>query len=128
MDTVKLCALSLLVTLILVVVKQWNPSFELPLKLAVTLLFSSLLFGMAMPLIRYCKRLIEGSAAASHMGLLMAALGVAVLSETAGAICRECKEATVASYIETAGRLEILVLCLPLVEEILGAVRGLMAL
>lgn len=128
MDTVKLCAAALLITVILMVVKQWNPSFELPMKLSVVVVFSGLVFGMAMPLIRYCRSLIEESTAAPYLGILMTALGVAVICETVGTVCRECRENTVAGYIELAGRLEILVLCLPLMEEILESVRGLLTL
>lgn len=126
MDTVKICALGILVTVILVVVRQWNPSFDLPMKLAVALLFSGILFGIARPLIAYFRSMIDETAAAPYSTILMGALGVAVLTETIGTICRECRENAVAGYVELAGRLEILLLSLPLIEEILKSVRGML--
>ncbi len=128
MDTVRLCAAGLVVTLVLALLRSWSPSFDLPMKLSAALLFVGLLLGLAMPLISYVKRLMESTAAAPYAELLMRALGVAILTETVSGICKECKESTVASYLEIAGRLEILILCLPLMEEILESVKGLLSL
>lgn len=128
MDTVKICAAGLTVTLILALLRGWNPSFEFPMKLSAALLFVGLLVGLARPLISYVSALLESSAAAPYAEILMRTLGVAILTETAGGICRECKEPSVASYLEMAGRLEILILCLPLMEDILESVKGLLSL
>lgn len=128
MDTIKLCAVGILVTVVSVVLQRWNPQFELPLKLSSAILFIGLVLSLAVPLVTYVSGLMHETAASSYATLVMRALGVAVLSETVGGICRECKETSVASYIEMAGRLEILILCLPLIEEILEHVKGLLSL
>ena len=128
MDAVKICAAGITVTLVLTVLRVWNPGFDLPMKLAATILLLSALLGIARPLIVYAKTLMETTAVKPYATLLLRALGVAVLTETASGICRECKEGAVASYVEMAGRLEILILCLPLMEEILDCVRGLFTL
>ena len=128
MDTVKLCAVGILVTVISVVLQRWNPQFELPVKLSSAILFMGAVLLLAMPLVSYVFGLLEESAASPYATIVMRALGVAVVSETVAGICRESKEASVASYIEMAGRLEILILCLPLMEEILQSVKGLISL
>ena len=128
MDTVKLCAVGILVTVVSVVLQRWNPQFELPLKLSSAILFIGLVLSLAVPLVTYVSGLMHETAASPYATLVMRALGVAVISETVGGICRECKETSVASYIEMAGRLEILILCLPLIEEILEHVKGLLSL
>jgi len=128
MDTARLCAAGLCVTLILVLLRTWNPSFELPMKLSAAILFVGLLLGLSRPLISYISSLLSSSAAAPYAEILLRALGVAILTETVSGICRECKETSVASYLEIAGRLEILILCLPLMEEILESVKGLLSL
>ena len=128
MDTARLCAAGLCVTLVLVLLRSWNPSFELPMKLSAAILFVGLLLGLARPLISYVSSLLSSSAAAPYAEILLRALGVTILTETVSGICRECKETSVASYLEIAGRLEILILCLPLMEEILESVKGLLSL
>ena len=128
MDAAEICAMGLAVTLILVVVRGGNPAFDLPMKRATVILFASLLLSLASPLFTYLQRLMETTAVKPYAEILLRALGVAALTEVAGGICRECKEGTVGIFVELAGRLEILILCLPLMEEILESVRGLLSL
>ena len=54
----------------------------------------------------------------SYAGVVIRALGVAYLTSTAAEISRTCGEQSVSSYIETAGKLEILVLSVPLFREL----------
>ena len=63
---------------------------------------------------------------AEHAGVLLSAIGIAILTQTVSEICRDCKEGTVAGYVELAGRIEILLLCLPLLAEILDVVEDLL--
>lgn len=128
MDTAEICAAGIAVTLLMALMRQWNPGFDLPMKLSAAILFITVLLGLASPLLSYVRGLMEATAIKPYAELLLRALGVALLSEIAGGICRECKETTVGSFVEMAGRLEILILCLPLMEEILESVKGLLSL
>ena len=128
MDTAEICAAGLAVTLLMALVRQWNPAFDLPMKLSAAILFITVLLGLASPLLTYVRGLMEVTAVKPYAEILLRALGVAILCEIAGGICRECKETAVASFVEMAGRLEILILCLPLMEEILESVKGLLSL
>lgn len=128
MDAAEICAAGIAVTLLLALLRQWNPAFDLPMKLAAAILFISVLLGLAAPLFSYVRSLLEMTAVKPYAELLFRALGVALLCEIAGGICRECKETTVGTFVEMAGRLEILILCLPLMEEILESVKGLLSL
>ena len=128
MDTAEICAAGIAVTLLLALMRQWNPSFDLPMKLSAAILFITVLLGLASPLLAYVRGLMEATAIKPYAEVLLRALGVSILCEIAGGICRECKESTVGSFVEMAGRLEILILCLPLMEEILESVKGLLSL
>lgn len=128
MDTAEICAAGIAVTLLMALMRQWNPGFDLPMKLSAAILFITVLLGLASPLLSYVRGLMEATAVGPYAEILLRALGVALLSEIAGGICRECKETTVGSFVEMAGRLEILILCLPLMEEILESVKGLLSL
>lgn len=58
---------------------------------------------------------------------LAKALGVSLLCEWSGDICKDLGERTLASRIELAGKAEILVLSLPLIAELLETARVLAA-
>ena len=81
---------------------------------------------MASPLIDYVHTLTETAEAQAYTAPLLKALGVAVLTHCCGEICRESGESSIATGVETAGKVEILLLSLPLLEELLGIARSLL--
>ena len=125
MDTWKICGLALVCLVSFSVVRQWGRDFEVPMKLAAAVVFLGILLGMAIPLISWIREMLSASAVSEYAELLLGALGIAVVTGVCADLCRDCREPTVASYVETAGRLEILILSIPLIREILDAVGQL---
>lgn len=56
---------------------------------------------------------------------LVKALGVAMICQTGGDMCRDMGEGTVASALELAGKIEIIALALPIAAELLAVARSL---
>jgi len=54
----------------------------------------------------------------THADKILRALGITYLTCTASDLCRSAGEAAVGNYIELAGRLELLLLCIPLFREL----------
>lgn len=125
MDTWKICGLALLAVVAFSAVRAMGRDFEIPMKLVAAVVFLGLILGMAAPLMRHVRQMLSEGAVSEYAELLLGALGIAVLTGVCADICRECREATVASYVELAGRLEILLLCVPLIRDILETVGGL---
>lgn len=126
MEIVKLCAVAILVTVVFCFARIWNPSFDVALKLCAAVFFLGALMGAARPIIGTLVSMMQGSAMSEYASVLLSAIGVAILTQTVSEICRDCREGAVAGYVELAGRLEILLLCLPLLAEILGVVEDLL--
>lgn len=51
--------------------------------------------------------------------LMLKALGIAFISKFCSDVCRDCGEGTLASGVESVGRIAIVSLCIPIVAEIL---------
>lgn len=122
MDTWKICGLALICVVAFSVVRQWGRDFEVPMKLSAAVVFLGLLVGISVPLLGWIREMLSVGAVSEYAELLLGALGIAVVTGVCADVCRECKEPTVASYVEMAGRLEILILCIPLIKEILETV------
>lgn len=60
-----------------------------------------------------------------YVPFLFKVVGVAWLAQIASDLCREMGSATLGGYVELFGRIEILLLCLPLVKEVLAWAQGL---
>ncbi len=73
------------------------------------------------------KELAERSGFGSYGTVMLKALGVGVTVKVAADLCRDCGEEGIAGGVELAGKLEILLLCLPLISELLTCSAELMS-
>lgn len=60
-----------------------------------------------------------GSQTAEYVTLMLRGLGIAVLCRICSDVCRDCGQGTVASAVESAGKLFMILLAMPLVGDIL---------
>jgi stage III sporulation protein AD len=111
------------------VIKQWKSDLLPLVRVAVLVGMGALILAMLSPLIAYLKELmIQSGIQSSHGELLFKAMGIALLTQFCADVCRESGESGAASTVELTGKMEILLLCLPLLEEILSAARELLSL
>ena len=125
LDTMKICAIALLASLCFSVVRRVYSGFDVPLKVTASVVFFGLVLGLASPLFSYLSHLVSSSELNEWQGVLFGAFGVALMSHTTAELCRECGENSVAGFAELAGKVEILLLCLPLVKALLEEVENL---
>lgn len=126
MDAVKLCALGLLCLMALLVLRQWRPEWAPLLRLTAIVVLGGALVGIMGSALSVIRGWSEGILPETVWSLMTKALGLAVITEMAAGICRDSGEMSLASWIETAGKLEILLLALPLAEDVLHVAKELM--
>mgnify|MGYP004526371653 FL=1 len=105
------------------VIRSFRPEFSPFFRVAVTIFVAISVLGVAAPLLTYLTSLMEGTALGEQGSRVVKAMGVAALTQLCADICRDCGESSAATGVEMMGRLEILLLCLPLLEQILQTVR-----
>ena len=129
MTVIKLCMLAILGVCAALLIKQWRSDFLPLLRIAVLVGFGILLLSVTAPLIAYLKKLIDATGIRTeHAEILLKGLGIAILTQCCADICKESGESGIASGVELTGKIEILLLCLPLFDEILKAARELLQL
>ncbi len=79
------------------------------------------------PVIDFIKNLDGGQNYESYYEIMLKGLGIAILSESASDICRDCGEISLASKVELASKVSILLLSIPLLEAILGLSKEMMS-
>jgi stage III sporulation protein AD len=72
------------------------------------------------------RALLSGSGFADYGTLMLKSLGIGLTVKITSDVCRDMGEESLAGALELAGRLEILLLCLPLMEEMLSLIREVM--
>ena len=126
MDT-RIVAFSIIGLILTAVIKQWKVDF-LPF-LRIAILAALLLYALssAIPFIAFVKDLMNNALGEWATGLLKA-LAIAILTQICADMCRECGESSMANGVELIGKMEILILALPLMEAILELANDLLAL
>ena len=126
MTVVKICMLALLGLSASMIVKQWKSDFLPLLRLGLIVLFGGVLIASAAPILSFLRGFGEEESLSPYTQLLFKALGIAILTQLCSDVCRECGESGIAGGVELTGKLEILMLCIPLMEELLKTARALL--
>ena len=128
MSTLKLCMLALVGMAAATVVRYWRSDWMPPVRTALFLMLTIGAITTATPLVAFLSELTQNDSVASYATPLFKALGLAVMTQCCAELCRECGESSVGNGVELIGKIEILLLSLPLVNEILEGARALLSL
>ena len=128
MDSAKFCMVGVAAVCLAVIIKKWNSDLLPFLRLGATVLFAGAILSLAAPLAAYWRELSETAGLAPYASLLLKALGIAILTQCCADICRDAGESGIGNGVELAGKLEILLLCLPLMQEIFATAKELLVL
>ena len=128
MTTVKLCILALTGVALTTVIRFWRGDWLPLVRTALCLVLGVSVITLASPLVAFLSELCRNDSLVAYAAPLVKALGIAVLTQCCSELCRECGEGAAASGIELIGKIEILLLSLPLIHEILEGARGLLSL
>lgn len=113
----------------LVLLRQWKPEWAVFLRLAVTVVSMGVILTLLVGSLTYLRELTAGLGGdpTGMWEILLKALGIAFLTETAAAICRDSGEGGLAGWVEMAGKLELLLLSFPLIRTVLDTAAALLS-
>lgn len=83
------------------------------------LIFGAVVLGIG-ETVRETAELFLSDGIAEYVSVMLRALGIALLTRICTDLCRDAGEGVAASGVELAGKAAILMLCLPIIKEILG--------
>ena len=129
MDAVKVGGLALVGLTALVLLRQWKPEWAVFLRLAVMVVSLGVILTLLVGSLSYLRELTAGLGGdpTGMWEILLKALGIAFLTETAAAICRDSGEGGLAGWVEMAGKLELLLLSFPLIRTVLDTAVALLS-
>lgn len=121
----RLCVLCLTALCALAILRTYKPEWAPLLRIAASVALLGAVLTLAAEVLSDVTALLSGVLAEEAGSILIRALGLAFATELCAGVCRDSGEAALAGWVETAGRLEILVLALPLVRNILESIASL---
>lgn len=115
----RICGLSVLCLAASLLLARMGGEFQGLVRLGGSiLLFGTLIFGLG-AMLETLREVFSASGAEVYADRMLRALGLAFLTAICSDLCRDTGENTLASGVEMAGKLSIVWLSLPLVEEIM---------
>ena len=122
-------AAGLVGTVLALILGQYRPEFRMLITAAVTLLLMAMVLEQLSPVLEQLRSTMELTGlTGDYAAILFKAVGICLLTQLAGDVCRDSGESSIASKIELAGRAAILLTAMPLIQEVLARAWELMNL
>jgi stage III sporulation protein AD len=112
---------------VVVLIKQLRQEL-VPLTVAVIgIIFFGYLIINLKPVIEFISNTAKESGMGGYFTILIKALAIALSCQVCAEICRDCGENTLASKVELAGKIGIIILSLPILQQLLTMAREMLA-
>ena len=126
MSILSLAGLALLAAMLILVLRELRPAFVPLARVAAALVLLGAALSLYAPVLARIEALFAQTGAGEYMDVVLRALGIALICELTALLCRDLGEGTLAQGVELFGKLEILVLSLPLLDKVLEMAKELL--
>ncbi len=117
---VKLFGGAILGVMLIVILRKESPDSALTVKMVLGVMLALACIGTMTPVIEYIKEIggsFGGDGLSGAVEVLLKALAVSVLTHVCATVCRDSGESSTAYYVEMGGKIEILLLSMPLLRD-----------
>ena len=128
MQVIAIAGVALLSVMLVVVLRELRADFVPPARLAATVVLVSAALALFAPVVLRIQELFALAQTPDYATTVLRATGIALICELTASFCRDLGEGTVAEGVLLFGKLEILLLCLPLVDAVLDVAKELLQL
>lgn len=126
MNIVAIAGLGITAAALSSVIRRSNSEYGLMLSLCASLLILGAVVASLSPVISLIEELVQLSETESgYISVLVKALVVCYITQLAADCCRDSGESSIASKIEFAGKIAVLLVAVPLYEGVIGIVKEL---
>jgi stage III sporulation protein AD len=107
------------------VLRTQRPELAVCLSLLAGVLVMGMLLRQVSPLVAALRRMTAlGGVGENHLGVVLRGAGICLVTQLAADTCRDAGDSALAGKAELTGRMLLLLLAVPLYEEILSLVTG----
>ena len=129
MNIAAIAGIGIVAAAIAVLIKKQNPEYSMMISIGAGVILLILILSQVTPAIRQMSDLVSSAGMpAEYAGILFKSLGVRFLTQLACDSCRDVGETALASKIELAGKVAILIFALPMFQKVadmaISLIRG----
>lgn len=127
MDIIKIVGLGLVVTVLIVIIKQQRPELAIQLSIVTGIVIFTMMLGRISSVVNLMQQLAQRSNISFlYMGTILKIVGVAYIAEFGAQVCRDAGEGAVAAKIEFAAKVIVMVLAIPIIVAVFDALLKLL--
>lgn len=124
-DSFKICVIGVAFAIVCILVKNYRGEFLVPTRIASVIVILGIAIALLSPIIQFLNGLMGQTLPLEYIEILLKTLAIAYMTQISSELCRECGENSIAFAIETSGKIEIVILSLPLINSIISMSREL---
>ena len=119
MNIFTIIGIALIAASISLLLKKFNPEISLVIRILAGVLILGLIILNLRPVLNQISSLINSAnIPGEYLDIVFKAIGITFITQLAYDSCRDAEESSLASKIEMAGKIAILIISLPLFEKI----------
>lgn len=127
MEIIKIVGLGLIGTILAILIREEEPEIALQLSLVIGILIFTLMLSKVVAIIDLLRDLaLKAEIDLVYLDTILKVIGIAYIAEFGAAISRDAGEGIIASKIEFAGKVLIMVLGIPIMLAIMESIMQLM--
>ena len=127
MNITLICALCLICAIASLMLKKYNPEISMLISVGAGVLVAGVIIAQAVPAIDTISTLIKTAELnTEYTSALFRALGICFICQFASDSCSDAGEKALATKIELAGKIAVVLISLPLLEKITETALSLM--
>ena len=129
MNIAAIAGIGVVAAAIAILIKKQNPEYSMMISIGAGIILLILILSQVTPAVRQMSDLVSAAGMSTeYAGILFKSLGVCFLTQLACDSCRDVGETALASKIELAGKVAILIFALPLFQKVadmaISLIRG----
>ena len=125
-DSFKICLVGVAFAIVCVLVKNYRSEFLIPTRIASVIVILGIVVALISPIIQFLNILMGQTLPLEYIEILLKTLAIAFMTQISSELCRECGENSIAFGIETVGKIEMVLLSLPLINTIISMSQELL--
>ena len=127
MDVVQIIAVGFIAVIIIVVLKQYKPKYNMYVSIIAGAIIIFLSLDKITAIINLLTNLSKKSGInAEYLGILLKITGIAILTEFAVSICKDSGESAIASKIDFGGKVIVISMSVPIIYALLEIILKIM--
>ena len=126
MSLLSLSGIALLAAMLILMLREIRPAFVPPVRIGASVILIGAALLLYAPILSRIRTLFSETGAEEYLDTVLRALGIALICELTALFCRDLGENTISEGVQLFGKLEILVLALPLLDKVMEMAKELL--